>query len=999
MNKRFSILLVDDDPDDRALITRELCRDVPSLRAEQVKPVNSAQELAQALEQDQPALVITEYHLSWSDGLTVLHTVKERRPKCPVVMFTGSGSEEIAVKAVKAGLDDYISKLPKHFARLQKATWQAMEQARQRQLRPKAHELEQAAKRPGVEKQAHTLAVEALQASEARYRALAEAAHDMIFIIDHQGCIEYVNSFAAQQFRREPGKLIGQPLKTFFPTDAADQQSRSIRSVFETGQPLYIETAIPFPDQELWLSTWLAPINDQAGEVSAVLGVSRDITSRVQAEKVLHQRMDELQALHEMSLQLNAQLETADLLQLVVEQALALLGAETGDIYLYDPQRDDLVVSIAVGYFSNYIGIRLKPGEGLAGRVFESRRAMAVDNYATWAGQAAIYKNDSRLKAVLGLPLFGRNSLLGVLDIGGGEQKTSFDEHDVWLGELFAAQVAVAMENAHLHAQVQRRAREMAALNKASQTISSTLDLKAVLDLIIAEIRSLVDAEAASVLLYDPTSDELEFAASAGPAATELVGTRLPITAGIAGWVMREKQSVLVSDVRGDSRFYGRIDAKTGLTTHSLLAVPLMFKGVASGVIEAMNKASGTFDDSDLNVLEVMAVSAASAIANAQLFKAEQRHAQELAEHAAMLEQRVEERTAEIRSQQARTQAILDALGEGVVVTDVNGAVQYVNPALEALCGYTTEQILGQNPRIWQSGQTPIEVYQAMWKEILAGNVWRGEIVNKRQDGSLYQASVTIAPLSTGKDGQLSGFVGIQHDITRLKELDRLKSEFVSNVSHELRTPLANIKLYLNLLERGKPEKHGQYVEVLRREELRLEHLIEGLLALSRMDLNKVNLQRTMVDIEALAMRLVADRKALAVEKGLELTCKVSPGDLPPVSADEMMISQVLTNLLSNAMNYTPESGTIAVRVATRQVEDQSWVTVDVEDNGVGMAPEDMEHLFERFYRGSAAQQTGAQGTGLGLAICQEIIQRHKGCISAESSPGAGSTFTVWLPV
>ncbi|MBN1890365.1 MAG: GAF domain-containing protein [Thermoflexales bacterium] len=997
MNDRLNILLVDDNVDDRALITRELCRDLPDLQAEQVKSINSAQELEQALESP-PALVITECHLSWSDGLAVLRAVKARRPECPVIMFTGSGSEEIAVKAVKAGMDDYISKLPKHFARLQKAAWQAMEQARQRQLRAEAHEWKQTAARPEVE-QVHTLAVDALQASEARYRALAEAAHDMIFIIDRQGRVEYVNSFAAQQFGREPEQFIGQSIAALFPFQTAERQTRSIRSVFETGEPVYIETATPFPGQELWLSTWLAPIKDQNSEVSAVLGVSRDITSRVQAEKVLRQRMAELQVLHEMSLQLNAQLETADLLQLVVEQAVALLGSEAGDIYLYDPHHNELVVSMATGYYSDYMGIRLKPGEGLAGRVFESRRSLVVDNYATWEGHAAIYKNDPRLKAVLGVPLFGNDGLLGVLNIGGGGRKAFFDEHDIWLGELFAAQVAVALESTHLHAQVQRRAREMDALNKAGQTISSTLDLQTVLDLIIAEIRSLVDAEAASVLLYDPTSDELVFAASAGPASTELIGTHLPTTAGIAGWVMREKQSVLVGDVRSDPRFYGRIDAKTGLTTRSLLAVPLIFKGVASGVIEAMNKASGTFDDSDLNVLEVMAVSAAIAIANAQLFEAEQQHTQELAEHAMRLEQRVEERTAEIRSQQARTQAILDALGEGVIVTDVNGTILYVNPALEALSGYPAGQVLGQSPRIWQSRQTPQEVYQAMWKEILAGGVWRGEIVNKRQDGSLYQASLTIAPIYAGNDDQTSGFVGVQHDITRLKELDRLKSEFVSNVSHELRTPLANIKLYLNLLERGKPEKRSQYVEVLGREELRLEHLIEGLLALSRMDLNKMNLQRTAVDVGALAMRLVADRETLATEKGLELICEAPPGDLPSISADEMMISQVLTNLLSNAMNYTPGGGTIVVRVATRQVEGQSWVTVAVEDNGVGMISEDMERLFERFYRGSAARQTGAQGTGLGLAICQEIIERHKGRVSAESNPGAGSTFTVWLPV
>jgi len=241
----------------------------------------------------------------------------------------------------------------------------------------------------------------------------------------------------------------------------------------------------------------------------------------------------------------------------------------------------------------------------------------------------------------------------------------------------------------------------------------------------------------------------------------------------------------------------------------------------------------------------------------------------------------------------------------------------------------------------------------------------------------------------------------VQHDITRLKELDRLKSEFVSNVSHELRTPLSNIKLYMSLLERGKPENQVQYIAVLKREELRLEHLIEDLLALSRIDLAKVAIHRMPLDLDALSRQLVADRRALAAARGLALTYKVLAESIPAVMADEAMISQVLTNLISNAMNYTLQDGIINVCTQVKHQQDhehKAWVTVSVQDTGLGITPEEQTRLFERFYRGQAAQQTGAAGTGLGLAICQEIMQRHDGKITVESELGKGSTFTMWLP-
>jgi PAS domain S-box-containing protein len=230
----------------------------------------------------------------------------------------------------------------------------------------------------------------------------------------------------------------------------------------------------------------------------------------------------------------------------------------------------------------------------------------------------------------------------------------------------------------------------------------------------------------------------------------------------------------------------------------------------------------------------------------------------------------------------------------------------------------------------------------------------------------------------------------------RLRELDRLKDQFVSNVSHELRTPLANIKLYAGLLKHGKSEKLPHYLETLRRETLRLEKLIEDLLELSRLNAGTATINANPIDVNQLIESLIADRASLIANGGLSLNIELG-SNLPSALGDPWRLEQVLSNLLANAMNYTPQGGTITVRTSRQQHDHQEWVTFSVEDTGLGITAEELPQVFDRFYRGTAGRQSGAPGTGLGLAICKEIIDRLGGRITVESEPGHGTAFTVWL--
>ena len=229
----------------------------------------------------------------------------------------------------------------------------------------------------------------------------------------------------------------------------------------------------------------------------------------------------------------------------------------------------------------------------------------------------------------------------------------------------------------------------------------------------------------------------------------------------------------------------------------------------------------------------------------------------------------------------------------------------------------------------------------------------------------------------------------------QLKELDRLKSKFVTDVSHELRTPIANLRLYLHLLEHGQPEKHASFLAIIKEQSDRLTDLVQDILNLSRLEVSQENVQFAPVDLNAVVEEVVIAHEPRAAAAGLELSFERS-AILTPVWADRNQLTQAVTNLVGNAINYTP-SGQVQVTTCLDKGDRQACL--QVRDTGMGIEPEDMPHLFERFYRGERVGSLNIPGTGLGLAIVKEIVDLHGGRIEVKSQPNEGSTFRVWLPL
>ncbi len=386
----------------------------------------------------------------------------------------------------------------------------------------------------------------------------------------------------------------------------------------------------------------------------------------------------------------------------------------------------------------------------------------------------------------------------------------------------------------------------------------------------------------------------------------------------------------------------------------------------------------------DLDLLHLLARQVGPIVENLRLLA-------ELRTYAAGLERRVEARTAELHAEKERIEAILNSVGDGVIAMDLNGNIQTFNPAFEQQSGYSLAEIAGKNFAQFLNGNA----YNFVTiQELLArGLSWHGELVNTNKDGQQYDAQLTIAPVRDDR-GQVVGYVGSQRDVTRQKEVGRLKDALIRGISHDLRTPLTNILLYLDLLDNGPVEKRQHLIQVLKGQSHLLRSMVEEILDFERLagkDFQRIELSP--LDINALVAQVLPSQQAEAQAKGLELDFKAGQ-DLPPVSGNAGMLLRLVHNLVANAIRYTERGGICLATYCTGEAQDKR-ICLEVSDTGVGIEPADIPHIFERFFRGKNVRQGGAIGAGMGLAVVNEIVRLHQGSIDVNSQVGQGTQFCV----
>ncbi|MBI4770407.1 MAG: response regulator [Chloroflexi bacterium] len=497
---------------------------------------------------------------------------------------------------------------------------------------------------------------------------------------------------------------------------------------------------------------------------------------------------------------------------------------------------------------------------------------------------------------------------------------------------------------------LQSRLQELETLALVGRTATASLDLDQVLTTVVDAAVHLTHAEEGSLLLLDEKTGELTMRAARN-FDDEFVRTfRLRSEDSLAGHVIRTGEPVLLDDAAPQK-------IKTAYLVHSLLYVPLKVHGRTIGVLGVDNRRAGRgLTSHHRKLMLAMADYAAIAIENARLYS---------------------------RSESERTQleTILTQTGDGVLVVDFDDRLLLVNQTARSAFGLNGDRLDGQAVR----EAIPVPEIDRL---LSAGQPGREELMRAEvplEDGRVLNAH--LSPIAG------VGRAVVMQDITHLKELDRIKSEFVSTVSHDLRSPLTAILGYAELIGRAGPVT-PQQSEFVRRIEFSVQSisaLITDLLDLGRIEAG-FDQHREAVSLAAVGNHVVETLRGQVEARGQKLVVDLPP-DLPLVEGSLIRLRQMVSNLLDNAIKYTPDSG----RVMFKARAEGDLVVLSVSDTGPGIPPGDLPYIFDKFFRSSSVSPD-TPGTGLGLSIVKSIVENHGGRMWVDSKVGVGTSFTVVLP-
>lgn len=524
---------------------------------------------------------------------------------------------------------------------------------------------------------------------------------------------------------------------------------------------------------------------------------------------------------------------------------------------------------------------------------------------------------------------------------------------------------------------------QLETLYDIARELTSSLDLPRVLQKALVEVVATSGSEKGAIYLTDDVVEQAVPRRRVNWHRRETPVDVLPST-----WQMgRDEPVVCVGNLAEEAEAWVKDLADVDVA--ALMVGPLIANGQFRGMMVLASSQERAFDDTHEQLFRNVLSQVATAIGNAEVYRLISQQAQELG---LMFRQQQEQAT--------EREAILTSIADGVVVNDMEGNIILGNPAAERILGVPEKELLRQNYEDLFSvfdSQGEEEATAAM-QTLLNTSVpeaAKNYKINLESENRVIHA--LLSPVLSQR-GDFMGVVTIFRDITKEVEADRAKSEFVSTVSHELRTPMTAIKGYTDLLHAGAAgpinAEQKRFLTTIKGNTDRLTALINDLLDISRMETGRVRFEPRPLQIGEVIADVVNVLAGSAEEKQQSLTYEVAAG-LPDIMGDQDRLNQVLTNLVGNAIRYTPDGGEIDVRAYLVE----RAVRIDVRDSGIGIAPEDMGHIFERFYRADHPLVQEARGTGLGLSIVKMFVEMHGGRIWVESEPERGSTFTFILPI
>lgn len=368
-------------------------------------------------------------------------------------------------------------------------------------------------------------------------------------------------------------------------------------------------------------------------------------------------------------------------------------------------------------------------------------------------------------------------------------------------------------------------------------------------------------------------------------------------------------------------------------------------------------------------------------------------------------------RTEAFSQELIKFKAALDGTSDHVIITDENGIIIYANSAIEKITGFTPNEVIGKKAGIKElwGGNMDRKFYERMWQAIkIDKHSFVGELNNKRKDGSSYLATTSISPI-VNKKGEVAFFIGIERDITKEKEIDKAKTEFISLASHQLRTPLSTINWYIEMLLSGDAGVPNNEQKELLTEAYnggkRMGELINALLNVSRIETNNFMIEPKPIDVVSLAQTILNESKPMIDEKKLKINLKVE--SIPIIQLDPNLSTIIFQNLFTNAIKYSRVNGAINIDIkiikSGDKADDESILIdsllIQIRDNGIGIPHSQQSEIFKKLFRADNAKKSDSDGTGLGLYLVKSIIEHNQGKIWFKSSENIGTTFYVTIPL
>ncbi|MGD8823096.1 MAG: ATP-binding protein, partial [Anaerolineales bacterium] len=494
---------------------------------------------------------------------------------------------------------------------------------------------------------------------------------------------------------------------------------------------------------------------------------------------------------------------------------------------------------------------------------------------------------------------------------------------------------------------LERRIQELETLTSVGRSVTAMLELDHVLTAVVDSAVKLTGAEEGSLLLLDEASGDLTMRASKNFDEQFARTFRLPAQDSLAGQVVESGEPILL-----DQSSPKKI--KTSYLVHSLIYTPLTVRGHTIGVlgVDNRNPEGRLFTEDDVRIMSAMADYAAIAIENAQLY------------------QRSE-------SERRKLETVLTQTENAVIVIDLEGQILLVNASAQRIFELQDDTVGRPAKNVFRHPKLSALIQSE------STAVLRDEI--ELDDGRYFNA------VRTPIEGV--GQAVVMHDISHLRELDRIKSDFVTTVSHDLRSPLTAILGYVDLIERtGETnQQQKEYIERVRLSVDQITNLVNDLLDLGRIEAGLDNAKEP-TPIAVLARYVLDSMRGAANSKEITLKSDL-PEELPLVVGDPIRLRQMLGNLLENAIKYTPAEGEVSIEAHA----ENDQVILRVSDNGFGIPTADQPYLFDKFFRASNVPNE-LPGTGLGLSIVKSIVENHQGRVWVDSAVGEGTTFTIVFP-